>query len=211
QADVEDDGIVGLARAEIVAFLTIEGAIDHVAGVGECRRQLPIEVGVVFDHEEPHGNVLRGSGRMLPQLQEPPAQPGRITTQYQYNESIGNLVGRSGGAGIQCSPTVAPLAASTLACSTVPSRASTVSRYVSRSDWWQSRARTRSPGIFCRSARRTAASGIAFPSAIAARCSLRERQRKGSAAVAGRYAASNSTRRASNPSAAMRRALYGRR
>ena len=62
QADVEDDGVVGLALAEIVTLLAIEGAVDHVAGIGERRRQLAIEIGIVLDDEETHGSSLRGSG-----------------------------------------------------------------------------------------------------------------------------------------------------
>jgi hypothetical protein len=43
-----------------MALLTVEGAINDVAGVGECRRQLPVEVGIVLDDEETHGSSLRG-------------------------------------------------------------------------------------------------------------------------------------------------------
>ena len=51
QADVEDDGVVGLAVAEIMALLAVEGAIDDVAGVGQRGCELPVEIGVVLDNE----------------------------------------------------------------------------------------------------------------------------------------------------------------
>ena len=54
QADIEDHGVVRLALAEIVPFLAVEGAVDHVAGFGERGRQLPIEIGIILDHEETH-------------------------------------------------------------------------------------------------------------------------------------------------------------
>src|SRR5437667_402889 len=40
QADVEDDRVIGLAFAEKVTLLAVEGAVDHVAGVGERGREL---------------------------------------------------------------------------------------------------------------------------------------------------------------------------
>ena len=52
QADVEDDGVVRLALAEIMAFLAVEGAVDDVTGVGQRGRELPIEIGVVFNNEK---------------------------------------------------------------------------------------------------------------------------------------------------------------
>ena len=52
QADIENDGVVGLALAEEVAFLAVEGAIDHIAGVGQRRGELAIEIGIVFDNEK---------------------------------------------------------------------------------------------------------------------------------------------------------------
>ena len=55
QPDVEDDRVVGLAFTEIMAFLAVEGTIDHIAGVGERGRQLPVEVGIVLDDEETQG------------------------------------------------------------------------------------------------------------------------------------------------------------
>ena len=55
QADVEDHGVVRLAFAEEVPLLAVKGAVDDVSGVGQRRRQLPIEVRIVLDDEEPHG------------------------------------------------------------------------------------------------------------------------------------------------------------
>ena len=52
QADVEDDGVVGLGIAQIMALLAVEGAVDDVAGVGQRGRELAVEVGVVFDDEQ---------------------------------------------------------------------------------------------------------------------------------------------------------------
>ena len=54
QADVEDDGVVGLGLAEKVAFLAVEGAVDHIARVGQRRRELAVEIGIVLDDEEAH-------------------------------------------------------------------------------------------------------------------------------------------------------------
>ena len=59
QADVEDDGVVGLGLAEIMALLAVEGAIDHVAGLGQRGGQLAIEIGVVLDDEQAQGMSLR--------------------------------------------------------------------------------------------------------------------------------------------------------
>jgi len=47
--DVEDNGVVGLALAEVMALLAVEGAVDDIAGIGQSRCQLPIEIGIVLD------------------------------------------------------------------------------------------------------------------------------------------------------------------
>ena len=52
QADVEDDRVIGLGLAEVVAFLAVEGAVDHIAGVGQRGRELAVEIGVVLDDEQ---------------------------------------------------------------------------------------------------------------------------------------------------------------
>ena len=53
QTDVEDDGVIGLALAEIVTFLAVEGAVDNIAGIGQRGSELPIEIGIVLDNEKP--------------------------------------------------------------------------------------------------------------------------------------------------------------
>ena len=59
QADVEDDGVVGLGLAEIMALLAVEGAVDDIAGVGQRGGELAVEIGVVLDDEEAQGDPLR--------------------------------------------------------------------------------------------------------------------------------------------------------
>ena len=63
QADVEDDRVVGLGLAEVMALLAVEGAVDHVAGIGQRGRELAVEIGVVLDDEQ---------AQVFPQL--PPSQ-----------------------------------------------------------------------------------------------------------------------------------------
>src|SRR5262249_2259524 len=58
QADVEDHRVIGLAFAEKVALLAVEGTIDHVARIDERCRELAIEIGIVLDDEETQGSVL---------------------------------------------------------------------------------------------------------------------------------------------------------
>ena len=58
QAKVEDDCIIGLRLAQIVAFLAILGAVNHVACVGESGNKLTVQVGVVFDNEDAHGGLF---------------------------------------------------------------------------------------------------------------------------------------------------------
>ena len=52
QADIEHHRVIGLAVAEEMPLLAIEGAIDHVAGIGQRRGQLAVEVGIVFDDQK---------------------------------------------------------------------------------------------------------------------------------------------------------------
>ena len=52
QADVEDDRVVGLALAEIMALLAVEGAVDDVAGVGQRGCKLAVEIRIVFNDEK---------------------------------------------------------------------------------------------------------------------------------------------------------------
>jgi len=66
QADIEDDRVIGLGLAQIMALLAVEGAVDHIAGVRERSRQLAIEIGVVLDDEQAHGqNLLTHSRRRV--------------------------------------------------------------------------------------------------------------------------------------------------
>ena len=53
QPDVENNGVVGLALAEIMALLAVEGAIHDITGIGQRGRQLPIEIGIVLDNKKP--------------------------------------------------------------------------------------------------------------------------------------------------------------
>jgi len=63
QADVEDDRVVGLVLAEIMAFLAVKGAVDDVAGIGESRRQLTIKIRIVLDNEQPHPSLRSRESR----------------------------------------------------------------------------------------------------------------------------------------------------
>ena len=54
QAEVEDDGVVGLGLAEELAFLAVERLVDRVAGVLQRGHDLPVEVLVVLDDEQSH-------------------------------------------------------------------------------------------------------------------------------------------------------------
>ena len=58
QSDIEDDGVIGLGFAEIMTFLAVESAVDHIAGVGQGRCELPVQVGIVLDDEETQGKIL---------------------------------------------------------------------------------------------------------------------------------------------------------
>ena len=61
QADVEDDGVIGLGLAEIMALLAVEGAVHHVAGIGQRGGELAVEIGIVLDHEEAHSGFSRAA------------------------------------------------------------------------------------------------------------------------------------------------------
>ena len=62
QADVEDDDVVGLGLAEEVAFLAVEGGIDGVAGVGQRRDELAIEIAIILDDQNAQVPSLRWRG-----------------------------------------------------------------------------------------------------------------------------------------------------
>ena len=59
QAGIEDDDVVGLGVAEEEAFLAVEGGIDGIAGVGQRRDELPVEIAIVLDNQNPQGRLLR--------------------------------------------------------------------------------------------------------------------------------------------------------
>ena len=63
QADIEDHGVVGLGLAEIMAFLAVEGAVDHIAGIGQSRGELTVEVGIVLNDEETQWENPPGSAQ----------------------------------------------------------------------------------------------------------------------------------------------------
>ena len=52
QADVEHDGVIGLAVAEKMPLLAIEGAVDHITGIAQRRRQLTVEIRIVLNDEQ---------------------------------------------------------------------------------------------------------------------------------------------------------------
>src|SRR5215471_13240402 len=64
QAYVEDDSIVGFGLSEVMAFLTIEGAINNIPGVGQRCGKLAIKIRVVLDHEEAQGTILHSRAGM---------------------------------------------------------------------------------------------------------------------------------------------------
>ena len=59
QADVEHDRVIGLAVAEEMPLLAIEGAVDHIAGIGQRRGQLTIEIGIVFNDEQAQAGLRK--------------------------------------------------------------------------------------------------------------------------------------------------------
>ena len=54
QAEIEDDRIIGLGRAEIMAVLAIGGEIDRITGAFEGGAQLAAQIGFVLDDQDPH-------------------------------------------------------------------------------------------------------------------------------------------------------------
>src|ERR1700741_3252975 len=54
QADVEDDCIVGLAVAEEMPFLTVEGAIDDISGIAQRSGALTVEIRIVLNDKQAH-------------------------------------------------------------------------------------------------------------------------------------------------------------
>ena len=56
QADVEDHRVIGLGVAEEVALLAVLGGIDRVAGLLQRGDELAVQIGIVFDDQDPHVN-----------------------------------------------------------------------------------------------------------------------------------------------------------
>ena len=54
QAEIEDDGVIGLGIAEEMALLAVHGRVDDIAGIGQRRHELPVEIGIILDDEQAH-------------------------------------------------------------------------------------------------------------------------------------------------------------
>ena len=63
QAGVEDDEVVGLGLAQEEAVLAVEGGVDGIAGIRQCRDKLTIEIAIVLDHQYAQGHTLSIVGR----------------------------------------------------------------------------------------------------------------------------------------------------
>ncbi len=59
QADVEHDGVIGLAVAEEMPLLAVERAIDHISGIAQRGGELTIEIRVVLNDEQAHACLQR--------------------------------------------------------------------------------------------------------------------------------------------------------
>jgi hypothetical protein len=58
QADIEDHRIIRLGFAQIMAFLAIEGLVDHITRLLQGVGKLPVEIDIVFDHQNAHAPPL---------------------------------------------------------------------------------------------------------------------------------------------------------
>ncbi len=54
QADIKNDGVIGLGVTEIMAFLAVECLIDDITRLLEGIGQLTIEIGIVLNNENTH-------------------------------------------------------------------------------------------------------------------------------------------------------------
>ena len=59
QAGIENDQVVGLGLAQEVALLAVEGRVDGVAGIGQRRHQLTIEIAIIFHDQDAHDTPPR--------------------------------------------------------------------------------------------------------------------------------------------------------
>lgn len=54
QADIEDDGVIGLGVAEVMPLFAVECLIDDITGLFQGVGQLTIEIGIVLNNENTH-------------------------------------------------------------------------------------------------------------------------------------------------------------
>ncbi len=73
QADVEHDRVIGLGVAEKPALIAVERTVDGVAGPLKGGRHLTVEIAVVFDNEEAHGDPWKAAA-----ASSWPAAPPRV-------------------------------------------------------------------------------------------------------------------------------------
>src|ERR1700683_45258 len=66
QPDIEDDRVVGFALAEVMPLLAVESAVDHVTGLGQRGRELPVEIGIVLDNKKAQRNKTPLSAQRTP-------------------------------------------------------------------------------------------------------------------------------------------------
>ena len=59
QADIEHHRVIRFAVAEEMPLLAIEGAIDHISGIGQRRCQLTIEIGIIFNDEQAQASLRK--------------------------------------------------------------------------------------------------------------------------------------------------------
>ena len=62
QADVEDDGVIGLGVAEEVPLLAVMGPVDDIARLFQGLGELPVQIPVVLDNQYAHLSASPRSG-----------------------------------------------------------------------------------------------------------------------------------------------------
>ena len=58
QADIQNDGVIGLGVAEEPTFFPVKGAVDRVSRCFKRGHDLAVEISVVFDNEQAHESKL---------------------------------------------------------------------------------------------------------------------------------------------------------
>ncbi|EGE60812.1 peptidase [Rhizobium etli CNPAF512] len=58
QADIEDNGVIGLGIAEEMAFLAVERLVDDITRLLQRVGQLPVQVDIVFDYQDAHRSAF---------------------------------------------------------------------------------------------------------------------------------------------------------